>query len=206
MASSPRQVPCSSLNSLCFDCCSELKVAFTLRRAVSKSCVPISRGTIVPAAAPSAPARLRVIAALASRTGPMAASRRSCWRSEPEKPEVRSAIPSMSVALSAPFKPSPALCFASCRRRSARRATPPGNGTYRRLGSRRSAAKSSSQGMLVAPTSSTLSSAAVSAPSRLVKNSFLTRRDDSLSALWRWLSRESISSMNITDGCLSVAS
>mmetsp|Transcript_73299 Transcript_73299/g.203313 ORF Transcript_73299/g.203313 Transcript_73299/m.203313 type:complete len:229 (+) Transcript_73299:597-1283(+) len=59
--------------------------------------------------------------------------------------------------------------------------------------------------MFVAPTSNTLSSAAVSAPSMLVRNSFLTRREDSLSASRRLLSNESISSMKITEGCRSLA-
>mmetsp|Transcript_44243 Transcript_44243/g.128041 ORF Transcript_44243/g.128041 Transcript_44243/m.128041 type:complete len:228 (+) Transcript_44243:534-1217(+) len=60
--------------------------------------------------------------------------------------------------------------------------------------------------MFVAPTSSSLSSAAVSAPSRLVRNSFLTLREDSLSPSRRWLSMESISSMKITEGWRSLAS
>mmetsp|Transcript_85017 Transcript_85017/g.182227 ORF Transcript_85017/g.182227 Transcript_85017/m.182227 type:complete len:206 (-) Transcript_85017:141-758(-) len=59
--------------------------------------------------------------------------------------------------------------------------------------------------MLVAPTSKTLSSASVSAPSKLVRNSFFTRREDSLSASRRRLSRESISSIKMTDGCRSLA-
>mmetsp|Transcript_48452 Transcript_48452/g.134716 ORF Transcript_48452/g.134716 Transcript_48452/m.134716 type:complete len:229 (+) Transcript_48452:673-1359(+) len=60
--------------------------------------------------------------------------------------------------------------------------------------------------MFVAPTSRTFSSPAVSAPSRLVRNSFFTLRDDSLSPSRRWLSMESISSMNITEGWRSAAS
>mmetsp|Transcript_48586 Transcript_48586/g.152713 ORF Transcript_48586/g.152713 Transcript_48586/m.152713 type:complete len:592 (-) Transcript_48586:105-1880(-) len=211
MASSPRQVPCSSLNSRCLVSCSWLKLGFTRRRAHSKSPVLMSRGTRAPAE-PIAPTpaaalflRLGPMAALASRTGPMAASRKSACRSLPEKPSVRAAMDSTFSELRAPFSPWPELCLASCVWSKLRRAAFPGRGTYSRFGKRRRAAGSSSQGMFVAPTSSTLSSPAVSAPSKLVRNSFFTRREDSLSPSRRTLSMESISSMKITEGWRSVA-
>mmetsp|Transcript_52296 Transcript_52296/g.132140 ORF Transcript_52296/g.132140 Transcript_52296/m.132140 type:complete len:259 (-) Transcript_52296:442-1218(-) len=180
-------------------------------RGSAASPMPLSTANF-PAPLPRPPRRLaplvlpRSKAALASRTGPMAASCNKVCKSEPEKPSVRRAIFVTSASLSSPLRPVFSLCLANCRVKSEVRAANPGNGTYNLLGRRRRAAWSSSHGMLVAPTNKTFSPAEVSAPSKLVRNSFFTLLEDSLSASRRWLRSESTSSTKITDGCLSTAS
>eukprot|EP00756_Hemistasia_phaeocysticola_P048202 Hpha_TRINITY_DN22635_c0_g1::TRINITY_DN22635_c0_g1_i1::g.192678::m.192678 len=133
-----------------------------------------------------------------ARRGHMDASFVRSVMSAPEKPSAFLATLAMSSSLrvcGTSFDRS--RCVTMC-------TLPPmsGNGMYNRFSIRRLAASSSSSGRFVAPTTKILSSEPVPAPSSWTRNSFLRRRVWSCSPSERAVRSESISSMNITAGCL----
>mmetsp|Transcript_31891 Transcript_31891/g.73267 ORF Transcript_31891/g.73267 Transcript_31891/m.73267 type:complete len:418 (-) Transcript_31891:59-1312(-) len=132
-----------------------------------------------------------------ARKGPIAASTQRAFRSAPLKPSVLAASLSKSLSLSSCRLVSRSLLSRISRSGVA------GRGMYNRLTKRRRAASSSSWGRLVAPITKTRPFVPV--PSSCTKNSVLIRRLASFSSALRWVNKESISSINTTDGSRKAA-
>jgi hypothetical protein len=131
--------------------------------------------------------------------GIIEASVHKLCRSAPEKPLVRMLISSISLSDSLNTE------FLAVFLNSSILPSLLGKGIYSFFTNLLLTASSSSPGRLVAPMISTLSYEMLLAPSSCTRNSVLTLLVDSSSLSERAESKESISSMKITLGCLTLA-